>query len=87
MITLKKKNKNMTTLMKNPEIFKIVEHLYKNGKMYTGEIIKELSLSQRKGLRYIMDLKKLGVLQTSPDSAKLMINPAKMEMVKSFLQK
>ena len=58
----------------NPTKKAILEFLSDNGMSYLGEIIKNLSLSYSKGIKYIHEMKEEGLIDNS-------INPPKYNLV------
>lgn len=69
---LKKREKYVT---KNPTKRAILEFLSERGMSYLGEIIKNLSLSYSKGIKYINEMKEEGLIDNS-------INPPKYDLAK-----
>lgn len=69
---LKKREKYVT---KNPTKRAILEFLAERGMSYLGEIIKNLSLSYSKGIKYINEMKEEGLIDNS-------INPPKYDLAK-----
>lgn len=52
----------------------ILEFLSDRGRSYLGEIIRNLSLSYSKGIRYVHEMKEEGLIENS-------INPPKYDLV------
>lgn len=69
---LKKRGKYVT---KNPTKRAILEFLSESGMSYLGDIIKNLSLSYSKGIKYINEMKEEGLIDNS-------INPPKYDLAK-----
>jgi hypothetical protein len=85
---MKEKNEYLYTFIEiiNTYPYKEILHkLFVNKEMYLGDIVKDIQLSSTNGLRHIIELKSLGLVQKTKGSAKIKINEEQKSIIETML--
>ncbi len=85
---MKEKNENLYTFLEIINTYPkkdILNKLLVNEEMYLGNIVKDIKLSSTNGLRHIIELKSLGLIQKTKGSAKIKINKEQKSIIETML--
>jgi len=78
----KKLNKNqITETLNNPTKQRIINRLRANGSSKLGNIIKELSLGTKEGVKHIVELKTMGIISYVKNSSLIELNEEELESI------
>ena len=63
----------------------ILRNILRKGTTYPGDVVKDLGISQRPGMKKILELKKRGYLVNDDQSSLIQVDPAIRKKVKSVV--